>query len=72
MSFCVVRNTYQNDLEQHLLVNLGKFLIPLVDVGGLAAGVILLASAGGVVLVVSAPFDDLLQNSFVDLCFGCG
>lgn len=59
--------TYQDDLEQHLLIDLHEFLVPLVNVGGLATGVIVVASAGGVVLVVGAPLDDLLQNSFVDL-----
>lgn len=30
---------YQNNLEQHLLVNLHELLIPLLDLGGLLAGV---------------------------------
>ena len=45
-----------------------EFLIPLVDVGGLAAGVIVVTGAGGVVLVVRAPFDHLAQDGLVDLC----
>jgi len=62
--------TYQDDLEKHLLVNLHEFLIPLVDVGGLAAGVVLVTGAGRVALVVGAPFDHLAQNCLVDLHHG--
>lgn len=58
---------YQNDLKKHLLVNLHEFLVPLVDVGGLAAGVIVVTGAGRVVLVVRAPFDHLSQDGLVDL-----
>lgn len=59
--------TNQNDLEQHFLVNLHELLVPLVDIGRLAARVIVVAGAGGVVLVVGAPFNDLFQDGFVDL-----
>lgn len=53
--------TYQNDLEEHLLVNLHELLVPLVDIGGLAAGIVVIVTgAGGVVLVVLTPFKDLL------------
>lgn len=62
--------TYQDDLEKHLLVNLHEFLIPLVDVGGLAAGVVIVTGAGRVALVVGAPFDHLAQNCLVDLHHG--
>lgn len=31
--------TYEDDLEQHLLVDLHKFLVPLINVGCLLAGV---------------------------------
>lgn len=44
--------TYQNDLKQHLLIDLHELLIPLIDVGGLAAGVIVVTSAGRIILVV--------------------
>jgi hypothetical protein len=59
--------TYQDDLKEHLLVNLHELLIPLLNVGGLTAAVIVIGSALGVVLVVLAPLDDLLQDGLVDL-----
>lgn len=59
--------TYQNNLKQHLLVNLHELLVPLVNLCGAAAVVVVLASALGIVLVVSAPFNDLLQDGFVDV-----
>ena len=59
--------TYQDDLEKHLLVDLHELLVPLVDVGGLAAGVVIVTGAGRVALVVGAPFDHLAQNCLVDL-----
>lgn len=64
--------TYQNDLEKHLLVNLHKLLIPLLDIGGLLAGVgVVILGRLGVVLVMLTPFDDLLEDRFVDLCLWC-
>jgi hypothetical protein len=59
--------TYEDNLEQHLLVHLHELLVPLIDVGGLAAVIIVIGSALGVVLVVLTPLDDLLQNGLVDL-----
>jgi hypothetical protein len=60
--------TYKNDLEEHLLVNLHKLLVPLVDVGGLLARVRVIVLGGGrVVLVVGAPLKNLLHDSLVDL-----
>jgi hypothetical protein len=41
------RNTYEDDLEEHLLVNLHKLLVPLLDVGRALAGVGLLIVGGG-------------------------
>jgi hypothetical protein len=59
---------YQDDLEQHLLVNLHELLVPLLNVGGLLAGVRVIIGGGGrVVLVVVAPLDDLLQDGLIDL-----
>jgi hypothetical protein len=50
------------------LVNLHEFLIPLLDVGGLLAGVgIIVLSWLGIVLVMLAPFDDLFEDRLVDL-----
>ena len=54
---------YQDDLKEHLLVNLHKLLIPLLDICGLFAGVGIIVDGGRrIVLVVLAPFDDLLQD----------
>lgn len=51
---------YQNNLEEHLLVDLHELLIPLIDVCGLATVVVVITGGGGVVLVVVAPLDDFL------------
>lgn len=60
---------YQNDLEQHLLVNLHELLIPLLDVGGLLAGVgVIIVASKRIVSVMLAPLDNLLQDLLVDLC----
>ena len=61
------RETYQDNLKEHLLIDLHELLIPLVDVGGLTPGVVIVTSAGRVALVVSAPFDHLAQDSLVNL-----
>jgi hypothetical protein len=60
--------TYQNDLEEHFLVDLHKLLVPLLDIGRLLASIrLLVLSLGRVVAVVLAPFDDFAENSLVDL-----
>jgi hypothetical protein len=60
--------TYEDDLEEHFLVDLHELLVPLVDVGRLLARVRVVVLGGGrVVLVVLAPLDNLLHNSLVDL-----
>ena len=60
--------THQDDLEEHLLVNLHELHVPLLDVGGSLARVrIVIVGGGGVTLVMLAPLDDLPQDSFVDL-----
>lgn len=65
---CASNVAYQNDLEQHLLVDLHELLVPLVDLGGLLAAIRLLILAGcGVALVMLAPLDDLAQDRFGDL-----
>ena len=62
------RRTHENDLEQHFLVHLHEFLIPLVDVGRLFARIrIVVSGSRRVPLMVSAPFNDLLQDRLVDL-----
>jgi hypothetical protein len=60
--------TYEDDLEEHLLIDLHELLVPLVDVGALFARVRVVVLGGWwVVLVVLAPLDDLLHDSLVDL-----
>lgn len=58
---------YQDDFKQHFLVDLHELLVPFVDVGGLATVVVVVAGAGGIVLVVLAPLDDFLQDGLVHL-----
>lgn len=58
----------EDDLEQHLLVDLHELLVPLLDVGGLLATVgVVVGRCWWVALVVLAPLDDLLQDALVDL-----
>ena len=60
--------TYQDDLKEHLLVNLHKLLIPLLDICGLFAGVGIIVDGGRrIILVVLAPFNDLLKDRLIDL-----
>ena len=60
--------TYQDDLEEHLLVDLHKLLVPLVNIGGLLAVVrVLVVSRRGVVAMVLTPLDDLAEYGLVDL-----
>jgi hypothetical protein len=62
----------ENDLEQHLLVDLHELLIPLLNVGGLLAGVgIVVLGRRGVVLVLRAPLENLLEDVLRDLRWGC-
>lgn len=49
------------------MVHLHELLVPLLDVRSLATVVILIASRGGVVLVVITPLHYFFQDSFVDL-----
>lgn len=63
-----VRGTHQDDLEEHLLINLHELLVPFLDVGRLLAGVgVVVLGWLRVVLVVLTPFDNLLEDRFVDL-----
>lgn len=60
--------TYEDDLEEHLLVYLHELLVPLLDLSGLLAGIgFVIGGLEGVVTVVLAPFDDLAQDRFVHL-----
>ena len=64
----MIENPHQDDLKEHLLVNLHELLVPLLDFSGLLAGVGIIVLGGlGIVLVVLAPFDDLLEDRLVDL-----
>jgi hypothetical protein len=58
---------YQNNLEEHLLVNLHEFLVPLINIGGFATVIVIVTGRGGVVLVVVAPLDNFLEDGLVDL-----
>lgn len=63
-----ILETYKDDLEQHLLVNLHEFLVPLVDVGGLLSGVgVILGGSRRISTVVNAPIDDLTEDRLVDI-----
>ena len=63
------RETYKDDLEEHLLVDLHELLVPLLDIGGLLAGVGVIISGGsGIAFVMTAPLDDLVEDGLVDLC----
>lgn len=58
----------EDDLEEHLLVDLHELLVPLFDVGGLLAGVGIVVLGGrGIVLVLGAPLEDLLEHVLGDL-----
>lgn len=58
----------EDDLEEHLLVDLHELLVPLLNVGGLLAGVgIVVLGGSGVVLVLGAPLEHLLENVLGDL-----
>jgi hypothetical protein len=63
-----VQMTYEDNLEEHLLVDLHELLVPLVNVGRLLARVRVIVLGGGrVVLVVLAPLENLLHDGLVDL-----
>lgn len=58
----------EDDLEEHLLVDLHELLVPLFNVGGLLAVVgILILGGGGVLLVVVAPLENLSEDGFANL-----
>ena len=60
--------TYQDDLEQHLLVDLHEFLVPLFNVGSLLAGVgVIVLGSGGIKFVLFTPLENLLEDGFVDI-----
>jgi hypothetical protein len=58
----------EDDLEEHLLVDLHELLVPLLNVGGLLAGIgVVILGRRGVVLVLGAPLEDLLKDVLGDL-----
>ena len=60
--------TYQDDFEEHFLVDLHEFLVPLINVRSLLTGVgLVLVRGWWIVLVVSTPFNDLLENGRIDV-----
>ena len=60
--------TYENDLEEHLLVDLHEFLVPLIDIRSLLAGVgIVVVGRRRITLMVDTPLDNLVENGLVDL-----
>jgi hypothetical protein len=65
----VREDTYEDDLEEHLLVDLHELLVPLINVGRLLTRVRVVVLGGwGVVLVVVAPLENLLHDGLIDLC----
>jgi hypothetical protein len=63
-----LRVTHKDNLEQHLLIDLHEFLVPLLDISGLLAGIGVVISGGrGIVLVMLAPLNNLLENRLIDL-----
>lgn len=72
LAFTVV-SAYQNDLEQHFLIDLHELLIPLLNLCSLLARVgIVLIGGGRVMLVMMAPFNDFLQDGSIDVGNGNG
>ena len=60
--------TYEDDLEEHLLVDLHKLLIPLFDIGGLLARVgVIVLGCGRILAVLIAPLENLLHYGLVYL-----
>lgn len=58
----------EDDLEEHLLVDLHELLVPVFDISSLFTRVCVIVLGGGrVVLVVGAPLEDLPKDRFGDL-----
>jgi hypothetical protein len=59
---------YQDNLKEHLLINLHKLLVPLLNVCSLLAGVgVIIGCCWRVVLVMLTPLDDLFKDRLIDL-----
>jgi len=58
----------EDNLKEHLLVYLHELLVPFLNIRGLLPGVgIVIGRGSGVIDVVDAPLDDLLENGFVHI-----
>jgi hypothetical protein len=60
--------TYEDNLEEHLLIDLHELLVPLIDVGCLLARVgIIVVGGNWIPFVMLTPLDDLAEYDFVHL-----
>ena len=60
--------TYEDDFEEHFLVDLHELLVPLFDICRLLAGVgLVILLLDRVIAVVLAPFDNFTEDGLVDL-----
>ena len=60
--------TDEDDLKEHLLIDLHKLLVPFIDIRSLLARVrVVIAGFFGVRLVLRAPLDDFLEHCLVHL-----
>lgn len=60
--------TYEDDFEEHLLVNLEELLVPFVNLARALAGIVFFFGGDGWVgFVVVAPLQDLFENAFCNL-----
>ena len=58
----------EDDLEEHLLVNLHELLIPLLNISGLLTGIgIVFIGRWRIVLVMFAPLDEFLEDRASDV-----
>ena len=68
MMMMVRAQAHEDDLEQHLLVDLHELLVPIVDIGRFLARVgIVIVGRWGIGSMVDTPFDDLVEHHFVHL-----
>ena len=59
---------YENDFEEHLLINLHELLVPFLDVCGLLARVgVVIVGRWRIVLVMLAPFNHLFKDGGIDI-----
>ena len=59
---------YQDNIKEHLLVDIHKLLIPLVDVGAAVPRfVIIFIGCRRIMLMILAPLENFLEDGIVDL-----